>query len=50
MDATLTVRDLETGLAEVLDRVRGGERFVIERDGEVIATLAPPPLGSFGDR
>lgn len=43
MDATLSVKDLETSLTEVLDRVRGGERFVIERDGEVIATLTPPP-------
>jgi antitoxin (DNA-binding transcriptional repressor) of toxin-antitoxin stability system len=43
MDATLSVKDLETSLTEVLDRVRGGERFVIERDGEVIATLTPLP-------
>jgi antitoxin (DNA-binding transcriptional repressor) of toxin-antitoxin stability system len=39
---TLTVADLATSLTEVLERVRGGERFVIERDGEVIATIAPP--------
>jgi antitoxin (DNA-binding transcriptional repressor) of toxin-antitoxin stability system len=38
---TLTVGDLATSLTEVLERVRGGERFVIERDGEVIAEIVP---------
>jgi antitoxin (DNA-binding transcriptional repressor) of toxin-antitoxin stability system len=40
----LTVDDLVISLTEVLERVRGGERFQIERDGEVIATIAPPEL------
>ena len=42
MTETLTVADLATSLTEVLERVRGGEHFVIERDGEVIATIVPP--------
>jgi antitoxin (DNA-binding transcriptional repressor) of toxin-antitoxin stability system len=39
---TLTVEDLATSLLDVLERVRCGEQFTIERDGEVIATLGPP--------
>lgn len=42
MDRTLTVKDLALSLTDVLDRVRVGERFLIERDGVVIATIAPP--------
>ena len=38
---TLTVADLERRLNDVLDRVRRGEQFSIERDGEVIAMLSP---------
>jgi antitoxin (DNA-binding transcriptional repressor) of toxin-antitoxin stability system len=41
----LTVADLTTGLTEVQERVSHGERFMIERDGEVIATLVSPDLG-----
>ena len=40
----LTLADLAAGLTEVLERVSHGERFMIERDGEVIATLTPPEL------
>jgi antitoxin (DNA-binding transcriptional repressor) of toxin-antitoxin stability system len=40
----LTVADLTTNLAEVLERARHGEEFTIERDGEVIATLGPPSV------
>ena len=43
----LTEADLATSLSEVLERVRGGERFAIERNGAVIATLSPPS-GSAG--
>jgi antitoxin (DNA-binding transcriptional repressor) of toxin-antitoxin stability system len=39
---TLTVADLAESLLEVLERVRGGERFTIESEGEVIATIIPP--------
>ena len=38
----LTVTDLESSLEDVLERARAGERFQVERDGEVIATLGPP--------
>jgi antitoxin (DNA-binding transcriptional repressor) of toxin-antitoxin stability system len=37
----MTVADLATNLTEVLDRVREGEQFQIERDGEIIATIRP---------
>jgi antitoxin (DNA-binding transcriptional repressor) of toxin-antitoxin stability system len=40
---TLTVADLESSLIAVLERVRRGERFQIERDGKVIADLIPRP-------
>jgi antitoxin (DNA-binding transcriptional repressor) of toxin-antitoxin stability system len=42
--AKLTVADLATSLTEVLERARAGERFHIEREGEVIATIAPPDV------
>ncbi len=42
MGATLTVDELERGLEEVLDRVRSGERFVVERAGEPVASIGPP--------
>lgn len=38
---TLTVGELEANLREVLDRVRAGERVVIESEGEPLATLSP---------
>lgn len=38
---TLSIGELETSLSEVLERVRDGERYAIERDGEVIASLGP---------
>jgi antitoxin (DNA-binding transcriptional repressor) of toxin-antitoxin stability system len=37
----LTEADLETRLTEVLERVRHGERFSIERDGVVIGEIVP---------
>jgi antitoxin (DNA-binding transcriptional repressor) of toxin-antitoxin stability system len=39
----LTKEDLARRLPEVLDRVRGGGRFAIERDGVVIAEIGPGP-------
>ena len=42
----LTVADLATGLTKVLERIRDGEYFAIERDGEVIATISPPIVKS----
>ena len=43
MRTTVTVADLVRRLSDVLDRVRHrGERFVVERNGEPVAVLAPP--------
>jgi antitoxin (DNA-binding transcriptional repressor) of toxin-antitoxin stability system len=42
MDPKLSAQDLADNLSEILDRVRGGERFAIECDGQVVAVLAPP--------
>ncbi len=33
----------KTHLAELLDRVEGGERITITRHGRVVAHLVPPP-------
>ncbi len=42
MTSAITVADLARSLAEVLSRVHDqGERFIIERDGAPLATLAP---------
>ena len=42
MASTITVADLAGSLAEVLGRVHDQrERFISERDGEPLATLAP---------
>ena len=42
MTSAIAVADLATSLAEVLSRVHDrGERFIIERDGAPVATLAP---------
>ena len=38
---TLSVADLQTRLNDVLERVRRGEQFAIERDGEIIAEIRP---------
>jgi antitoxin (DNA-binding transcriptional repressor) of toxin-antitoxin stability system len=37
----LTKAELARCLPEVLDRVRSGERFAIEQDGEIIAEIIP---------
>ena len=41
MGTTITDADLAERLADVLERVRSGERFVVERDGEPVAAIAP---------
>ena len=44
METKLSPVDLANDLSDILERVRGrGERFAIERDGETVAVLAPPP-------
>ena len=40
---TLSETELAANLPDVLDRVRAGERFVIEQGGESVATLGPAP-------
>lgn len=42
MESTVTEADLAARLTDVLDRVHGGERFVVKRDGQVMAVLHPP--------
>lgn len=39
----LTEEELAARLSGVLDRGSRGERFQIERDGEVFAEIGPPP-------
>ncbi|MFA4840495.1 MAG: type II toxin-antitoxin system prevent-host-death family antitoxin [Agrococcus sp.] len=39
--STVTVRDLRNKGGEVLDRVVGGESFVVTRDGRAVAELSP---------
>lgn len=42
METKITATELAKSLSEILNRIRyGGERFVIQRHGEAIATLAP---------
>lgn len=42
MDTTITATELARTLSEILNRVRyRGERFVIERNGEAIASIGP---------
>ena len=42
METRVSVAELETDLADALERVRGGERVVVERDGQAIAMIVPP--------
>ena len=40
----ITVRELARKTAEVLDRVRSGERFEVTKNGEPVAMLSPPDI------
>jgi antitoxin (DNA-binding transcriptional repressor) of toxin-antitoxin stability system len=43
METTITATELARSLSDILNRVRyKKERFVVQRHGETIATLAPP--------
>jgi hypothetical protein len=43
MTRRISTSELEERLPDILEMIhRRGERFVIERDGEPLATLAPP--------
>jgi antitoxin (DNA-binding transcriptional repressor) of toxin-antitoxin stability system len=42
-DTTITATQLARQLSDVLNRVKyRGERFIIQRNGETVATIAPP--------
>jgi antitoxin (DNA-binding transcriptional repressor) of toxin-antitoxin stability system len=43
-ETTITATQLARQLSDVLNRVKyRGERFVIQRNGETVATIAPSP-------
>jgi hypothetical protein len=43
MERTITATELARSLSDILNRVHyRNERFVIQRNGEIIATIAPP--------
>lgn len=43
-ETTITATELARNLSDILNRVKyHGERFIVERNGVVVATLAPPP-------
>ena len=47
MEKKITATELAKSLSDVLNRVYyRGESFVIERNGETVATLAPPATGA----
>ncbi len=42
---TITATELARNLSDILNRVRyKGERFLVERNGEVAAEIKPPPV------
>ena len=42
-DTKITATELARNLSDILNRVKyKGERFVVERNGETVATLEPP--------
>ncbi len=41
MPTRITAAELAANLSDILDRVYGGEEFVVERAGEVVAHLRP---------
>ena len=49
MDVRITATELARSLSDVLNRIRyRGERFIVERNGEPIATIGPsgPAVGA----
>ena len=43
MPTTITATELARSLSDILNRVRyRNERFIVQRNGETIATIAPP--------
>jgi len=53
METTITATELSRRLSDVLNRVKyRGERFVVQRNGETIATItpvSPPPMVTLDD-
>ena len=44
METKITATELARNLSDILNRVRyRGERFIVERNGETVAVLAPDP-------
>ena len=44
METKITATELARNLSDILNRARyKGESFVVERNGEVVATIGPPP-------
>ncbi len=41
METRISPTELAERLTDVLERVRSGERIMVERDGQVIAAIAP---------
>jgi antitoxin (DNA-binding transcriptional repressor) of toxin-antitoxin stability system len=42
METIITATDLARNLSDILSRVEhGGDYFMVERDGEIVATLGP---------
>ena len=53
-ETTITATELARNLSDILNRVKyRGERFLVERNGEAVATLEPakalPPKGTLRD-
>lgn len=47
METRITATELARNVSSILNRIRyRGERFVVERNGETIAVLAPPQESS----
>ncbi len=43
METTITATELARNLSDILNRARyKGERFIIQRNGEAVATIEPP--------
>ena len=44
METRITATELARNLSDILNRARyRGEKFIVERNGEVVAKIEPPP-------
>jgi prevent-host-death family protein len=51
MDTTISATELSRRMSDILNRVKyGGERFVVQRNGESIALLQPADLRPCANR